>query len=205
MTIFDRDLAGYRYVEIEHGDTLQKVAFRELGDAARWNELIWINNLVPPYITDDVDLASNRVLLSGGLILVPSGRPVAGTTVDPNRVFDSDCRLRAGLLDSDEGGDLFVVSGMENLKQQLAHRIMTDRGQLMFHPEYGCDIRRILGVVNGVTASLLAANYAKAALMADDRVAEVVQTDAEIVGELTNLKAEIRPISGRAIDIQTVI
>ena len=48
MSVFDRELTGYRYASTNHGDTIQQVAFRELGDASRWAELVWINDLLPP-------------------------------------------------------------------------------------------------------------------------------------------------------------
>ena len=34
-TPIDRPLQGYRFVETRHGDTLQAVAAREMGDASR--------------------------------------------------------------------------------------------------------------------------------------------------------------------------
>lgn len=203
MSIFDRELVGFRYVEIDHGDTLQKIAFRELGDAARWAELAWINDLVPPYITDDPELASDRVLLSGASLVVPgAARPTVSANIDPYKVFEADCELRKGLLEPDENGDFATVSGRANLKQQLIHRIITDKSALMYHPEYGCEVRRLLGVVNGPTAAILGRQYVKTALESDFRVAEVTLAEAAVEGDRMLVDAEIRPISGRPIDFK---
>ena len=202
MSLFDRDLPGYRYVALLHGDTLQQVAYRELGDARRWPELAWINDLVPPYITDNPEFAGPRVLLTGNTIIVPAAAALASADTDPETVFDTDCRLRNRLLHADETGDLELVSGRENLKQQIIHRIITDKGELIFHPDYGCSIRRLLGVVNGPTAALLAADYVKAALLSDDRVSEVTRAVATVQGDQIAVDCEIEPISGRPVDIQ---
>lgn len=201
MSIFDRALTGYRYAEILHGDTLQRIAFRELGDATRWAELAWINDLIPPYITDDPIQASARVLLSGGALVVPGTKEIASAEIDPYRVFEADCLVNKGLLEADDAGDFAVVGGRENLKQQLEHRIATDKGALLYHPEYGCSVRRLLGVVNGPTAALLGREYVRSALLSDFRVAEVTRSVAEVNGDRLSVDAEVQPISGRPVDI----
>jgi phage baseplate assembly protein W len=205
MSTFERDLPGYRYAETHHGDTIQRVAYRELGDANRWPELVWINDLLPPYITDDPQRASDRVMLSGAPIIIPAARAMFSADVDPYKVFDTDCLLRSGLLEAAEDGDFSIISGRENLKQQLIHRIITDKGALLFHPEYGCSVRRLLGVVNGPTAALLAAEYVKAALLSDDRVMQVNRAVARVEGDQIAVDAEIQPISGRQVDLQVSI
>ena len=202
MSVFDRELPGFRYVELQHGDTLRRVAYRELGDDRRWAELAWINNLVPPYITDDPDFANDRVLLTGALIAVPAAKPMASAVNDPDSVFGVDCHLQKGLLEDDGAGDFMIVSGRANLKQQLEHRIITDKGELPGHPDYGCSIRRLLGVVNGPTAAILAARYVASTLKSDDRVATVERSVAEVSGDQIAVEAVIEPISGRQVDIQ---
>lgn len=199
---FDRDLTGYRYAETHHGDTIHRVAFRELGDASRWPEIVWINGLVHPYITDDPEKASDKVLLAGGMLVIPAAVAMVGSSTDPFKVFDADCLLSRGELTADSDGDFRVVSGRENLKQQLVHRIITDKGTFLFHPDYGCSIRRMLGVINGPTAALLSAEYVKASLLSDDRVSEVARSVAEVVGDTIAVSAEIEPISGRSVDIE---
>lgn len=202
MSVFDRDLPGYRFVEIRHGDTLQTVAFRELGDARRWTELAWINDLVPPYITADQDLSGPRVRMPGALIAVPAAMPMAGAAEDPEAVFDTDCRLRRGLLHADESGDFELVAGRENLKQALIHRVVTDNGELIYHPQYGCGVRRLLGVVNRPTGALLAAEYVKSAVLSDDRISVVTRATATVEGDATAVNIQAEPISGRAVDFE---
>ena len=196
-TIFDKPLAGYRFVDILQGDTLQAIAARELGDAARWNELIAYNKLVPPYISA---AAAAGVLAYGGQLLVPAPSPVISTAADPDRVFEIDIDLTRGMLGV-SNGDFSVVSGRANLRQALRHRVETDRGELMFHSNYGSFVRRLIGTLNGPTTALLAAQYAKSAVLADPRIAAVTQAEADVVGDTTNVRVEAQPIVGRPVQL----
>lgn len=207
MSEFDRTLVGYRLADILHGETLQLVAARELGDPARWVDLANINNLLPPYITDDPALASSRVLLSGSVIVVPAQAPVSqnATSTDPDDVYELDMGIVSGDLGADENGDFLVFTGRENLRQALVHRVITDRGELLWHPEYGTLIRSLIGVVNGPTASTLAAKYVEATLRADSRVREVPSVIAEVSGDIIRVSATVVPITGQSTKIEAII
>ena len=50
-------------------------------------------------------------------------------------------------LDSTASGDLRTVSGIENLKQAIYHRLITPAGALAHRPSYGIGIQRFQGVV----------------------------------------------------------
>ena len=203
MTI-ERTLAGYRFAETNFGDTLQAVALRELGDAARWVELVAINGLVPPYISDIA--AADGVLLSGSQIRIPAAQTLASTTTDPDLVFEVDVALGSdGGIAVDAAGDFDVSAGLDNFKAALEHRLVTDTGELMFHPTYGSGLRRIIGTTNGPTAAALAAAYAQAALAADSRVARVVESTAQVVGDAVKVTAKVQPIAGRAVTINTQV
>lgn len=197
----ERPLSGFRFVEIQRGDTLQTIAARELGDASRWAELIAYNGLVPPFVTDDAASARAGVLLSGSLLRVPAPVPVITTTTDPDKVFEVDVALDVRGQMTVENGDFSVVSGRANLRQALKHRVITDRGELMFHPNYGSLIRRLIGAVNGPTAALLAAQFAKSAIQADPRIKQVTQSTADVVGDVINVSVEAQPVVGRVVDV----
>jgi len=62
---------GFRSVELRRGDTLQRVALRELGDAARWVDIALLNSLRPPYVVDDGADAGDGVAYAGMSILIP--------------------------------------------------------------------------------------------------------------------------------------
>lgn len=206
MSEFTKPLYGKRLVETVIGDSLVSVAARELGDASRWVEIANINNLVPPYITDDVRKAGNGVLLTGGVLAVPAQ---AGSTefngLNPESVYLKDCSLVDGKMQVDVGGDIAIKSGRANLEQALINIVITDRSELMFHLEYGCLARRVLGSVNGPTARILVAQYIKAALLTDPRVESVGSVTATTDGDSISAVAEVQPIIGQSFKINMVM
>lgn len=205
MSQFDRPLFGFRFVDTSVGDTLQVIAARELGDAARWVDLISYNRLVPPFITDDAAEAGPGVILTGSQILVPAPAPVVSSTVDPEKVFGSDVLLGPrGTLMTD-GIDFVTVVGRENLGQALSNRIETDRGELIFHPLYGCDTRRLVGVANGPTASLLGAQAAKSATLQDPRISSVTSAVAEVNGDVINVAVKAETVVGTAVQASATV
>lgn len=201
MTTTTRPLFGFRFVEIRRADTLQAIAARELGDAARWYELIALNSLVPPYLTDDANEAAAGVLLSGSMIRVPAPLPVVSTTTDPDRVFERDVMIDAHGALAIKDGDFDVASGRANLRQTLRNRLDTDRGELIFHGGYGSLVRRLIGAVNGPTAGLLAAQYARSAVLADPRIKQVTQAAAEVDGDVIRVSIEAEPVVGRVVEL----
>lgn len=204
MSDIYKQISGFRFVEVNQRDTLQSIAFREFGDASRWASLAAINNLLPPYITDDPLDLSERVLHPGQLLTIPAASTTAGANTDPETVFETDCLLQGGRLVV-SNGDFLITSGRANLRQSLSHAVQTRRGELMFHGDYGCLVRRILGTVGNETAAILAAQYVRTTLEADERVAQVTQSVAVIVGDSVVVTAEVIPIAGRSINLQVSI
>ena len=189
-TPFDRPLYGFRFIDILFGDTLPVIAARELGDAGRWAEIIALNSMIYPYITDDPDKVVPGVFLSGTCITVPASAP-SSAQPDPNSVFGTDILLVNGKM-TVANGDIVTVSDLPNLEQALGNLITTDQGELIYHTEYGTKIRRLIGDMNGPTAALLAANDAKTAVARDKRISTVNTSTGTVSGDaiIVNVVAE---------------
>ena len=199
-------LSGFRYVQVQQGDTLQIIAARALNDASRWATLIAINGLAYPYLTGDPSMAGPAVLLYGSLIKVPASGSPQTVGSDPTQVFGTDIALdNNGNLVLTATGDLQTVTGVENLSQALTNRIRTWLRELLFHLAYGCGIGATLGKGNGPTTGLLGAAYVSTACRADPRVLDVVSSSVTVSGDKTAVTATIQPIVGSPININQVI
>lgn len=201
---FDRAMTGYRYAETMRGDTLRHVALRELGDAKFWTDLVIINGLLPPYLTDDPALVRPGVVLTGDTILIPAPQENAALTEDPDEVFGADILLNNGRLDL-EGGDFKVSTGLGNLIQQIRHRLSTEKQALMFHPRYGCYTHLLRGRGNGPILSQLAAFYVRSALLEDPRISEVPRCETSVDGDVLRINADAIPVSGSLFTLDLVV
>lgn len=204
MTDFTRPVLGFRFVRTQHGDTLRAVALRELGSAANWAQLIWLNNLVAPYLTDDPEQVREGVLLNGSTLRVPSATAEIDAGVMPEEVFQADCQLDKGAFQFNKG-DFALVSGRANLRQALSHRIVTDHGELQFHPLYGANLGRLIGTLSGPVRELVAADYVDEALRAEVRVKDVTRVTATTEGDRLAVIAEVVPISGANLNVSKVV
>ncbi len=197
---FEQVMPSYRLVQTQYGDDLQEVARRELNDQNRWAELLWLNGLKYPYLTDDPTAVGDGVLLNGSLIRVPAPAGIYTDKEDYDQLFERDVLMVNRRLKAVDG-DLAVCAGLDNLSQQLNHRIRTPTGQVHRHPEYGCKINHLHGVVTGPAKTSLGAGYVKASLKADYRVATVNSVQAVQNGDAMSVSADLTPIAGAAIDL----
>jgi phage baseplate assembly protein W len=120
-----------------------------------------------------------------------------------DRVYGRDCALRGKQLSDNGAGDFAILSGVDNLSQQLQHRIDTPKGQARRHPDYGCSVHRLLGRVTGPTAAKLGASYVKAALKSDYRVKDADRVTAEVSGDSVRVVARALAIDGSSVDVVT--
>lgn len=178
------------------GDSLRRIALRELGDALRWWELADINQLRPPYIIDSVDPADRQraTLIYGDFIRVPVGA-VTESVQTPADLFGLDCVLADGYIQPAATGDWATLAGSDNLTQALGHRLKTERGDLLGHPTYGSQIPLALGLRNLYTVQLMVIGFARQALKQDPRIATVHHVTTVPAGDSLRVRARIQPVA----------
>lgn len=204
MAEFDQPMPDYRLAKTHWGDTLQDVAMRELGDENRWIELVWLNNLLDPYLVDDETQVTSRQLVTGNLIRVPAPAGMTESVRDrdePGQIYERDIKMVNRRLLLDETGDIAVVAGVKNLTQQLRHRINTPTGQARRHPAYGCRIHELRGKVNGPLAAHLAREYLKTAVKAEYRIASIRSVVGSSEGDVIRAECVGEAVAGDSIDL----
>lgn len=179
-------LKNWRTAKTNHGDTLQKIASRELQDASRWPEIIALNELRSPYLTGDPlhpGVIKGEVLRYGALIKVPSPIVNKNAGVTPSQAFGADVGLVDGLLTANALGGLFLAIGVPNLRQSLQRRLEQEIGCLQFHPRYGNAAHRIKGRKQDNNLNLLAIRYCEETLLADPRIKATADGEATVSGD----------------------
>jgi hypothetical protein len=204
MSEFQQPAPDYRLSETMVGDSMKRIALRELGTAELWVDLVMLNELRPPYIVDDEARRGAGVLVAGDLIKVPAATSTVSSAATPDEVFGRDVAVVGGVLQFDSG-DLAVNTGEQNFLQALRHRIQVRKRELAFHPTYGNFAPMLIGRGNGPTVGRLAAFYVRSAILEDPRVADVLRCTAQISGDTVLVSADVQPISGRVLNLNTVI
>lgn len=77
-----------------------------------------------------------------------------------------------GSLVLEPGGDLASVSGLENIKNAVSNRLMTELGELSLHPTYGTELESIVGSPNLANREKLIKIAVLRALSQEDRIKE---------------------------------
>lgn len=202
MSLDKQPAPRVRHAEIHYGDSIKRVALRELGDASRWVELVVLNGLRPPYIVAPEDVEAG-LLAYGDYIKVPALNGVPAVA-DAVATYLSDLQVVNGRLQA-SGGDLSLVRGVANLGQALAHRVAVEKRSLGFHPEYGCWVHTLNGGGVRPDSVRLGAFYVKSALAEDYRVRRVESCVGTAVGDKIQVEAVVVPISGTPVSFSTVV
>ncbi|WP_293372284.1 hypothetical protein [Nevskia sp.] len=198
MTTFTRSLPRTRRIATRRGDTPQRIAARELGDASRWYQVVAINGLRPPYLVDDPAQVVPGVLLTGSALLIPDDGAGQATSAaaDPAVTFGVDLDIADGLLTDDGAGDFALVSGYGNFTQALRVRLGTPAGDLLFHPDYGNAAFTLIGRGGTRPIVVLANAMVRRAVGSDDRVAEARDFTTRLFGDRLTITGTAVAVDG---------
>lgn len=180
-----------RSVRVIPRDTLRRLAFRELGDAGRADELAGLNRLRYPYIIQSDDEANRQpgTLIWGDWIRVPVGSPQYVPQTEPE-IFGCDLALTGGVL-SILDGDLVCLSGIPNFSQALSLRLSTPLGEATCHPRYGSVLSALVGSKNLPVAQLLAVGFASECVKQDPRVGKVGRVSSQASGDTLRVSMRV--------------
>lgn len=133
------------------GTTLERLALNELGDARRWVEIIELNNLKPPYISNDNTLQNDSVKKPGDKILLPQPISNGFATTPINRetfVLQGLSELEKNLgvdlklstnydLQLSNSNDLVLIKGIDNAIQSILLKLVLEKQEILDHPSIG--------------------------------------------------------------------
>jgi len=179
-------------VFIRTGESLERVAQRELGDADKAPLIMEFNDLTPSDIFADD--------WNGRELSIPYSEPTNNARLANNFVLDSQSGVK--VLGRDltndlevQGGDLVLNQHTANLFQSLDNIIQTPAGAIPEDPEYG---NRILQISNGAVpriAGEMISTEIKRALMTNPRIASVTGITAIREQDAFKVKYQVTPVN----------
>ena len=190
---------SFRYT-VKFSDTLQSIAKEFTGSEDNWHFIARVNGM-----------SRTTELESGDEIVIPSINSFGGDTSElddfvisesPDRDFPSGQNFNLGtdiLVDPERGvvverdGKVSTVSGVDNVKQALNHRLQTRLGSLIRHSEtYG------LAAVVGAPGVFISNRYVRMSiantLIKDPRVAQILRIRVRNEGDVIQAEVAIRLI-----------
>lgn len=140
-------------------DTLHSISTSFVGTVELTNTIAIVNDLDYPFIDTSLGTVyppDTKVARLGDTILIPleiEGSDVIDN-ISENDSYGIDLLLTTNKTDlsmiqigefKENQGDLKTTQGRDTLIQDLTHRLMTEKGSLLLHPDYGSDLLKIIG------------------------------------------------------------
>ena len=199
-------MADYRRHTIRYGETLQSIAQQHYSDVNEWHTIREYNHLKYPYIVKDnqlkVDNPESYVMV-GDTITIPIEQDILDRDVDTfnyrerkqvlDLVLGKDIQLfepREGMGTYDEifdvgstaRGDIAVAKGIDNLKQATVNRLLTPKGSLLLHPDYGSELHLLFGKSTRAVGEMIK-NEITSVILEDNRISRVDTVVSKIVDD----------------------
>lgn len=190
-------MARFKKHVVVYGDTPQLIAEKETGDVSNWIELVQKNDLHYPYIVDTPEEKNkdpHHLVTIGNTIIIPKEDTLADVDTSQIPRYDklvlediilgTDLKVNSVEYRYDEHntddeilgltgngkGDIGLIKGKDNIVQTLKMRLLTPKGSLPLHPDYGSNIQYLIGKVNNADTAELVANTIQECLEADSRI-----------------------------------
>lgn len=211
-------MARYRKHIISRDDTIQSISQRYTGSSSHWKKIVDYNRLKYPYLvesTSDKLEHLEDVLTLGDTIIIPIEQNLLDVDAKSlgNRDRDlilslalgSDLNITGGEkryqqhgtrdevfeLSGNGMGDILIASGVENIKQTIIARLLTKRGSLINHPNYGSDLEDLLGSPATSITLELVDNEILQNIKKDNRISDATKVYSQIDKEVYTGEFEI--------------
>lgn len=144
------------------------------------------------YIFPNPNEVGTIVLKTGDVLHIPAGLTDNQTSATGSSSFidqlGTDIWLdNDGFVSFDSFGDLVTTSGTKNLTQALAIRLKTPYGSLFHHATFGNKLFQYIGTQTSQYFLNLAQGIARATVVADPRVADIVALTATASGSVVGI------------------
>ena len=190
---------GSRAYVVREADTLQGIAYREIGDTSQWVEIAALNRLRAPYINP---WGLPDTVAPGSTILIPvttAARDVSAQADDSapvdRSVLGVDLFLGGGGLweaDPATSQDVRIIGGVPNFAQALERiKFRTELGGNPLFP--GIGLLAPIGQPNGAGVPEAVALSVRTVALGDSRTAEVVRLEAVDLGDGVQVEIDIVP------------
>jgi hypothetical protein len=140
-----------KQIKLVKGLSLERLAQQELGDSTRWGEIVEVNGLKAPFISEDPLESREGVRGPGQNILIPEAVQNGFSQVPVGRenqltVGMSEMEKSLGVdlkVDKDfdlvltSSGDLQLIAGADNMAQGTMLKLSYEPGEVMSYPELG--------------------------------------------------------------------
>ena len=164
-----------RQVRLPAGMSLERLAQIELGDSNRWGEIVEVNGLKAPYISEDPKESRDGVIRVGSNILIPtpvqngfsqapSGKvnKLTANMSELERSLGVDLKVDKNFdLVLSSSGDFEIVAGADNMGQATMLKLNYEPGDLILYPSIGTGLQvgkkfpALEDLVDRITNSLL--------------------------------------------------
>ncbi len=179
-------------VTVQAGDrSVMDVAYRELGDRSAWWRIIQLNGMLDARTRNDgtVLQPGHRILIPASDGLVPSqAQDIYGTDV---RIGDDGDFVLVGTT------GIAVVSGVENVEQNLDHRYGTVRGTNRAFPEFG--LPELVGTIATSDMPGMVMSAVKTQTASDHRVTNVSKLETAWSGGTVQVSVVAHLVANPAV------
>jgi phage baseplate assembly protein W len=154
-----------------------------------------------------------RVLKPGESIYVVIDDGQSNTLLDYNDLYGTDIFAEYnpanyetfGEVEAGPQGDLYLVSGAENVAQALVRKLITVRGSYFLHPEYGSLLPTYIGHPTKSHLPERLAFEVRQTLMQDFRVKDVTNIDVKIFGDRIDISCKVLLKTDLVLPLSTVV